>query len=333
MERYDGNPPGPSDALAAVRRAGDAVRANVGQVIVGKAQAIDLLLVALLAEGHALIEDVPGLGKTVMAKALARSLDLSFARIQGTADLLPSDITGVSYFNQKLGEFEFRPGPVFAQIVLADEINRATPRTQSALLEAMQERQVTADGRTMPLRRPFLVVATQNPIELEGTFPLPEAQLDRFLLRLNMAYPDLADERAMLYRFQDAQPLDTLTPVLSSDDLMALQPIVRQVTVSLPVADYLLGIVRATREQAAVELGASPRAALGLFRAAQAYAALRGRAYVKPDDVKALAEPVLAHRLIVAAQGRLRGHDAAAVIADVVARVPVPVEALQPDVR
>jgi MoxR-like ATPase len=268
-----------------------------------------------------------------MAKALARSLDLSFARIQGTADLLPSDITGLSYYNQKIGEFEFRPGPIFASIVLGDEINRATPRTQSALLEAMQERQVTVDGRTRALPRPFLVIATQNPIELEGTFPLPEAQLDRFLLRLSIAYPELDEERAMLYRFQDAQPLDTLAPVLSGQELMALLPVVRQVTVSQPVSDYLLGVVRSTREQAAVELGASPRASLALFRAAQAYAALQGRGYVKPDDVKALAAPVLAHRLIVAAQGRLRGQDATAVIVDVLARVPVPAEILQPEGR
>jgi MoxR-like ATPase len=331
MDYRESSAPMPDGAggAAAVQRAGDAVRANVGRVIVGKAQAIDLLLVALLSEGHALIEDVPGLGKTVMAKALARSLDLSFARIQGTADLLPSDITGVSYFNQKAGEFEFRPGPLFASIVLADEINRATPRTQSALLEAMQERQVTVDGRTMPLPQPFLVIATQNPIELEGTFPLPEAQLDRFLLRVSIAYPELDEERTMLYRFQDAQPLETLAPVLSANELLALLPIVRRIVVSQPVADYLLGVVRATREQAAVELGASPRASLALFRAAQAYAGLQGRIYVKPDDVKVLAAPVLAHRLIVAAQGRLRGQDATAVIADVLAKIPVPAETLQ----
>ncbi|MBF6591314.1 MAG: AAA family ATPase [Ktedonobacterales bacterium] len=337
MGNADPHAANPGDARGAgvegVRRAAEAVRANVGRVIVGKTGAIDLLFVALLSEGHALIEDVPGLGKTVMAKALARSLGISFARIQGTADLLPSDVTGISYYNQKVGEFEFRPGPIFAQIVLADEINRATPRTQSALLEAMQERQVTVDGRTMALPRPFLLVATQNPIELEGTFPLPEAQLDRFLVRLGIAYSELEEERAMLYRFQDAQPLDTLAPVLSSDELLALLPAVRAVTVTPPVADYLLGVVRATREHPSVELGASPRAALALFRAAQAAAAMGGRDYVKPDDIKALAAPVLAHRLLITAQGRLRSQDARAVIDDVLAKIPAPAETIQMERR
>ncbi|MFI5272954.1 MAG: AAA family ATPase [Ktedonobacterales bacterium] len=312
----------------AVREAAAAVRANVGRVIVGKDTAIDLLFVTLLSEGHALIEDVPGLGKTVMAKSLARSLDLTFARIQGTADLLPSDVTGVSYFSQKLSEFEFRPGPVFANIVLADEINRATPRTQSSLLEAMQERQVTVDGQTMPLPRPFLLVATQNPIELEGTFPLPEAQLDRFLIRLRVAYPSLDDERAMLYRFKLTQPLDTLAPVLRAADLLRLLPVVRAIHVAEPVADYLLRIVRETREHPAVELGASPRAALALFRAAQARAAIEGRTFVKPDDVKRLAQPVLAHRLLVTAQTRLRGQSAEQVVQSIVDKTPVPVEDL-----
>ncbi|HKS70553.1 MAG TPA: MoxR family ATPase [Ktedonobacterales bacterium] len=315
-----------ADAAQRVRAASDAVRANVNRVIVGKAATIDLLLIALLSEGHALIEDVPGLGKTVMAKALARSLALRFARIQGTADLLPSDVTGISYFSQKLGEFEFRPGPVFANIVLADEINRATPRTQSALLEAMQERQVTVDGQTMPLPAPFLLIATQNPIELEGTFPLPEAQLDRFLLRLRVMYPGESDERAMLYRFQQEQPLDTLAPVLRAAELEALLPVVRAVFVSEPVADYLLAIVRETREHPAIELGASPRAALALFRAAQARAAMQGRAYVKPDDIKRLVLPVLAHRLMMTAQTRLRGQSAESILQSIVDRTPVPVE-------
>jgi len=302
------------------------VRAHVGRVIVGKEDTVELLLIALLSEGHALIEDVPGLGKTVMAKSLARSLGVSFARIQGTADLLPSDVTGVSYFSQKLGEFEFRPGPIFASIVLADEINRATPRTQSALLEAMQERQVTVDGSTMPLPHPFLLIATQNPIELEGTFPLPEAQLDRFLIRLRVSYPSFDEERSMLYRFKTEQPLDSLRPVVSGADLLALLPIVRAVSVSPPIAEYLLKIVRATREHPAAELGASPRAGLALFRAAQAFAAMRGRDYVKPDDIKHLAVPVLAHRLVVTAQSRLRGQDAEQVIQDVLSRTAVPVE-------
>src|SRR5690349_6453875 len=252
METHAGGPETPGSIepsrlerdVRAVRAAADAVRANVGQVIVGKEAVIDLLIVALLSEGHALIEDVPGLGKTVMAKALARSLGISFARVQGTADLLPSDVTGVSYFSQKAGEFEFRPGPLFASIVLADEINRATPRTQSALLEAMQERQLTVDGRTMPLPRPFLLIATQNPIELEGTFPLPEAQLDRFLLRLRIAYPTMSEERAMLFRFKENEPLETLKPVAGSDAVMRLLPAVRAVSVTEPVANYLLSIVR-----------------------------------------------------------------------------------------
>jgi|SRR5579871_1314639 MoxR-like ATPase len=316
-----------------VHRAAEAVRESINRVIVGKEATIDLLLVAMLSEGHALIEDVPGLGKTVMAKSLARSLGVSFARIQGTADLLPSDVTGVSYFSQKLSEFEFRPGPIFAQIVLADEINRATPRTQSALLEAMQERQVTVDGQTMPLPHPFLLIATQNPIELEGTFPLPEAQLDRFLVRLRVSYPSFDEERTMLFRFKTVQPLDTLTPVISGDELQRLIPIVRAVAVSEPIADYMLSIIRGTRDHPAVELGASPRAAQALFRAAQARAAMRGRDYVKPDDVKRLAVPVLAHRIIVTAQSRLRGQDAEQIIESVVGKVPVPVEQLRGEGR
>ena len=313
-------------AVAAVQQTAEAVRANVGRVIVGKASVIDLLLTAMLSEGHALIEDVPGLGKTVMAKAMARSLGVSFARIQGTADLLPSDVTGVSYFNQKAGEFEFRPGPIFAQVVLADEINRATPRTQSALLEAMQERQVTVDAQTMRLKSPFLLIATQNPIELEGTFPLPEAQLDRFLMRLRISYPSIEEERAMLFRFKTEQPLEALAPVVSGEQLLHLMAVVRAVGVAPPVADYLLKIVRGTRGHSAIDLGASPRAALALFRAAQARAAMAGRDYVKPDDVKALAIPVLAHRLLVSAQSRLRGQDADQIIEDVVRQTLVPVE-------
>ena len=318
-----------SSAEGGVRRVQEVARAlreNIGQIIVGKTEAIDLLLVAILAEGHVLIEDVPGMGKTMLARALARSLDVSFSRIQGTADLLPSDVTGVSYFNQKTGDFEFRAGPIFASVILADEINRATPRTQSALLEAMQERQVTVDGRTMALPPPFLLIATQNPIELEGTFPLPEAQLDRFLLRLRLAYLEHDEERAMLFRFQGARPLEALHPVATGDDIMALLPVVESVDVSQVVADYLLNIVRGTREHVAVELGASPRAALALFRAAQARAAMDSRSYVKPDDVKLLAAPVLAHRLVLSAQSRLRGQSSDAVIQEVVERTSVPVE-------
>jgi MoxR-like ATPase len=332
-------PPTPEDdtelarQVQTLRTAADGVRANVGQVIVGKESTIDLLLITLLCEGHALIEDVPGLGKTIMAKALARSIGASFARIQGTADLLPSDVTGVSYFSQKAGEFEFRPGPIFAQIVLADEINRATPRTQSALLEAMQERQVTVDGQTMPLPQPFLLVATENPIELEGTFPLPEAQLDRFMVRLRVAYPSFEEERAILYRFKLTQPLDDLVPVVTGEEVGRLLPVVRAIAVSQAVADYMLAIVRGTRQHPAVELGASPRAALALFRASQARAAIQGRDYVKPDDVKALAEPVLAHRLLTSAQSRLRGQNADQIIADVVGHTPVPVENVRTEGR
>lgn len=314
------------DRVHAAAVAARTVRENVGKVIVGKEGAANLLLVALLSEGHILIEDVPGMGKTVMARALARSLDCSFARIQGTADLLPGDVTGVSYFNQKRNEFEFRPGPIFASIVLADEINRATPRTQSALLEAMQERQVTVDGQTMPLPHPFLLIATQNPIELEGTFPLPEAQLDRFLLRMRIDYPGADDERAMLYRFQEAQPLETLAPVMTGEALLALLPTVRAVQVSEPIANYLLAIVRATREHPALELGASPRAALALFRACQALAAISGRPFVLPDDVKQLSQPVLAHRLVITAQSRLHGQDATQILDEILERTPVPVE-------
>jgi MoxR-like ATPase len=320
-------------ALGEVQRAAELLRSNVARVIVGKESAVDLMLVAMLSEGHALIEDVPGLGKTVMAKALARSLDVSFARLQGTADLLPSDVTGVSYFSQKAGEFEFRPGPLFANILLADEINRATPRTQSALLEAMQERQVTVDGQTMPLPNPFLLIATQNPIELEGTFPLPEAQLDRFLVRLRVAYPSLDEERAMLYRFKTEQPLDTLKPVVSGDEFLRLLPTVRAVSVAPVLADYLLALVRKTREHPTVDLGASPRAALALFRAAQARAAMDGRSFVKPDDLKRLAAPVLAHRLILNTQSRLRGQSAEDIIADVLSQTPVPVEDIHDDAR
>jgi MoxR-like ATPase len=315
-----------AEKVAKVREAAGRLRASVERVIVGKGDVIELLLVALLAEGHPLIEDVPGTGKTVMAKALARSLGLAFARIQGTPDLLPGDVTGISYYNQKLGEFEFRPGPLFANIVLADEINRATPRTQSALLEAMQERQVTTERQTLPLSLPFMLIATQNPIELEGTFPLPEAQLDRFMLRLRVRYPSLDEERAILYRFQEAEPLDELTPVLTGQEVRALLPLVRGVHLSRVVADYLLAVVRGTREHPAAQLGASPRAALALFRASQARAALRGRVFVQPDDVKALAGAVLAHRLLVTPQGRLRGQDGEQVVADVLAATPVPVE-------
>ena len=309
-----------------VQRVAAAVRANVARVIVGKEDVVELLLVALFCEGHILIEDVPGIGKTTLAKSLARSLGCSFQRIQFTPDLLPSDITGVSIYDQKAGEFVYRPGPVMAQIVLADEINRAGPRTQSALLEAMEERQVTVDGVTRPLPRPFLVLATQNPIELEGTFPLPEAQVDRFLMRLSIGYPEREEERTILRRFRVDDPLAHLQPVVSAEDVRQASAVCRQVYVHPAIEDYILDLVRATRAQAAITLGASPRGSLALHRASQALAAIRGRSYVIPDDVKRLLEPTLAHRFILSSDARLRGRSAAAVLAEIVERIAVPVE-------
>jgi MoxR-like ATPase len=301
-------------------------RDNVERVIVGKSDVIDLVLVALLCEGHVLLEDVPGIGKTMLAKSIARTLDCSFRRIQFTPDLLPSDVTGVSFFNQRTQEFEFRPGPIFAQVVLADEINRATPRTQSALLECMEERQATIEGETRPLPRPFLVLATQNPIELEGTFPLPEAQLDRFLLRVALGYPSEADEKGIVHRFRASNPLDALQPVLDAAELSAMQRLSREVHVAEAVEDYVVRMVRASRVHPSIELGVSPRGTLALYRAAQAFAAVHGRGYVLPDDVKQLAPAVLAHRLITSAQSRLRGRATQDVLAEIVASVPAPVE-------
>jgi MoxR-like ATPase len=310
----------PIRALA--ERAGD----NIERVIVGKRDVIDLLLVALLCEGHVLIEDVPGTGKTMLAKSLARTLDCSFRRIQFTPDLLPSDVTGVSFFNQRTQEFEFRPGPIFAQVVLADEINRATPRTQSALLECMEERQVSLEGETRGLPRPFLVLATQNPIELEGTFPLPEAQLDRFMLRVSVGYPGEAEEKDIVRRFRLGSPLDELPAVVGVSELGAMQRLVREVHVGEAVEDYMVRLVRASRLHAALQLGASPRATLALYRCAQALAALQGRGFVLPDDAKRLAPVVLGHRVIASAQARLRGRSSAEILAEVIASVPVPVE-------
>lgn len=309
-----------------LHQAATALRQNIGRVIVGKDQVIDLLLIALLCDGHALLEDVPGIGKTMLAKSLARSLDCVFQRIQFTPDLLPSDITGVSIFNQKSGEFEFRPGPLAAQIVLADEINRAGPRTQSALLEAMEERQVTVDGVTRPLPRPFMVVATQNPVELEGTFPLPEAQMDRFLMRVAVGYPEEEEERAILRRFRTENPLTELPPVVTSAQLLRLQAAVRTTHVAPVVEQYIVRLVRATRAHAAVQLGASPRGALALYRTAQARAAIAGRAYVLPDDVQALLAAVLGHRVLLTSQARVRGKAASDILTEIAAQTPVPVE-------
>jgi MoxR-like ATPase len=309
-----------------VQRSAQEIIGNVGNVIIGKEAAIELCLVALLCEGHVLLEDVPGIGKTTLAKALARSVGFSFKRIQFTPDLLPSDVTGILFFNQKTGEFEFRPGPIMAQIVLADEINRATPRTQSALLEAMQERQVTVDVDTLPLPRPFMVLATQNPIELEGTFPLPEAQIDRFLMRIALGYPSKQEEDAILLRYERDDPLETLAPVIATDEVQEIQAQVRTVLVEASVREYVVDVVRATREHEAVELGVSPRGTLALYRTAQALAAIRGRTFVTPDDVKYLAPAVLTHRIIISPQTRLRGRQPEEVVAEIVSTVPVPVE-------
>ncbi len=301
------------------------IKASIEQVLVGKGEVIDLTLAAMLSGGHILIEDVPGIGKTTLARALAASLDCSFRRIQFTPDLMPSDITGIHYYNQKSGEFQFRPGPIIAQVVLADEINRATPRTQSALLEAMAERQLTIDEATIQLPSPFLVMATQNPVELEGTFPLPEAQLDRFLLRLRLGYPLEDQEEEMLQRFETAEPLSGLEPVALAQEVLEYQSLVRQVYFAPVLRNYLVKVVQATRRHPDLDLGASPRASMGLYRCSQALAALRGRNYVTPDEIKALAPLALSHRVMLKAQARLREHTAESVITEVLAQVPVPV--------
>lgn len=310
--------------MDAVKAFADRIIANVDRVIVGKRQAVELVLAALLCGGHVLIEDVPGTGKTVLAKSIARSIGCSFKRIQFTPDLLPSDVTGVSIFNQQSQTFEFRPGPIFAQIVLADEINRATPKTQSALLEAMEERQITVDGVTYALPSPFIVLATQNPIEYEGTFPLPEAQLDRFLLRLHLGYPERRDEMAMLKRQRHGHPLDDLDPVAEIDELLRLQRAIREVYVDDLIEEYIVALVDATRHHEEIYLGASARGSLALYRTAQAWAAIRGMDFVTPDDIKALAGAVLAHRLIISPAARIRNVTAEAVIREILDTVPVP---------
>jgi len=304
------------------------VRENIQKVVVGKGEVINLALVAILCEGHILIEDVPGTGKTVLARSIAASLGCTFCRIQFTPDLLPSDVTGINYFNQKTQEFVFRPGPVMSQVVLADEINRATPRTQSAMLEAMQEQQITVDGVTYFLPRPFLVMATQNPIELEGTFPLPEAQVDRFLIKLPIGYPTEKEEHDILLRFEREDPLEGLSSVITPDELVAIQRQVREVRVEESVRGYIVDVVRATRSHKDVQLGASPRGTLSLYKCAQALAAIRGRKYVLPDDVKLLAPYVLTHRILISPATRLRGRRLADVLMDVIETVPVPVERL-----
>ncbi len=308
------------DLVPAARRIGRAMEA----VIEGKPEAIRLALTVLLAEGHLLIEDVPGVGKTMLAKSLARAIDGVFQRIQFTPDLLPSDITGVSAFNQERHDFEFKPGPVFANIVLGDEINRASPKTQSALLECMEERQVTVDGTTYPLQAPFMVVATQNPVEMEGTYPLPEAQRDRFTARISLGYPSPSAEREMLAAHGSASPLEDLKPVARASDVQDLVVSVREVLVSDPVKDYIISLVQQTRTSPELRLGASPRATLQLLRASRAWAALDGRDYVIPDDVQALAVPVLAHRLLPTAEAIVERHLPEQVISRIVTQLPLP---------
>jgi MoxR-like ATPase len=298
---------------------------NVEKVIVGKHASVQLAILGLLCQGHMLIEDVPGVGKTVLAKAIATSVGVNFKRIQFTPDMLPTDVTGVSVFNQKSREFEFRPGPIHANIVLADEINRATPKTQSALLEAMEERQVTVDGTTYPLAPPFMVLATQNPIEYEGTFPLPEAQLDRFMLRIRLGYPGRAEEINILDKQRQQHPLSQLTQVVDGAQLREAQESIKEIYVDEKVKGYMVDVVRATRDHAEVYLGASSRGALALYRLGQARAALLGREYVLPDDVKALAVPALAHRVIVGPAARIKDIEPDGIVQDILSTLPVPV--------
>lgn len=313
------------NSMQSVRDVAELVIGNVEKVIVGKRDEVELAFIALICQGHVLIEDVPGVGKTVLAKAISRSVGCSFKRIQFTPDLLPSDVTGVSIYNQKTGEFEFRPGPIVAQVVLADEINRATPKTQSALLECMDEQQITVDGVTYALPHPFIVLATQNPIEYEGTFPLPEAQLDRFLLRINLGYPSKRDEIEVLERQQVRHPLDTIRAVISAEELAMLQQALRQtVYVDDLVREYIVTIVGETRIHPDVYLGASPRGSIALYRASQARAALAGREYVLPDDVKALAVATLSHRLIVNPGARVKHTASAMIVGEILDQVPVP---------
>lgn len=310
--------------MADIQATANRIVENVERVMVGKRQAVQLTVLGLLCQGHILIEDVPGVGKTVLAKSIARSVGCKFQRIQFTPDMLPSDVTGVSVFNQQTREFEFRPGPIHAQIVLVDEINRATPKTQSALLEAMEERQVTVDGRTYPLEPPFMVLATQNPIEYEGTFPLPEAQLDRFMLRIRLGYPGKEEEIEVLDRQQHQHPVNTLEQILGVEELRLAQEAVKDIYVDQLVKEYIINIVRQTREHPDVYLGSSTRGALAIYRLGQARAALLGRDYVLPDDVKALAGPALGHRIIVGPAARIKDIEPEQIVQDIVDQTAVP---------
>jgi MoxR-like ATPase len=310
--------------MADVKEFGERIVSSLEKVIVGKRQSLELVVIGLLCQGHILIEDVPGVGKTVLARSLARSLDCIFNRIQFTPDMLPSDVTGVSIFNQQKNEFEFRPGPIIGQVILADEINRATPKTQAALLEAMEERQVTVDGITHIMPKPYIVLATQNPIEYEGTFPLPEAQLDRFLLRMRLGYPSINDEIRIIEDQQLRHPIEALTPVATGDDVMQMSDAIRKVYLSGAVKRYIVDLTTRTRQSQDVYLGASPRGSLYLSRAAQARAALHGRDHVLPDDVKALAVAVLGHRIIVSAAARLRDLSSDRIVQEILLAAPVP---------
>jgi MoxR-like ATPase len=307
-----------------VKAFGEKLLENLEKVVVGKRGALEMVVIGLLCQGHVLIEDVPGVGKTVMARTMAKSLGCAFNRLQFTPDMLPSDVTGVSIFNQETRKFEFRPGPIFGQVILADEINRATPKTQAALLEAMDERQVTVDGVTHPLPRPFMVLATQNPIEYEGTFPLPEAQLDRFLLRVRLGYPNAVDEVAVLEGQQLRHPIEGIESVFSAEEVLAVAEAVKTVYVASSIKNYIVTLTHRTRSNGDVYLGASPRGSLGLFRAGQARAALHGRDHVLPDDIKALAQFILAHRIIVNPAARLREVTAERIVQEILLAVPVP---------